>query len=120
MCIRDRRGFSAAEGSIRQARHLLDLAHDMRTNEETTKQNLQALSLQRASLESLLDTLAEQRRELCLSMGLDPEAQLADLEAIIERKNTERAKTSELIQETNLQFGQISSCLLYTSSRRSS
>lgn len=105
----DQRGFSAAEGSIRQARHLLDLAHDMRTNEETTKQNLQALSLQRASLESLLGTLAEQRRELCLSMGLDPEAQLADLEAIIERKNTERAKTSELIQETNLQFGQISS-----------
>lgn len=88
---------------------MLDLAHDMRTNEETTKQNLQALSLQRASLESLLGTLAEQRRELCLSMGLDPEAQLADLEAIIERKNTERAKTSELIQETNLQFGQISS-----------
>lgn len=42
------------KGSIRQARHLLDLAHDMRTNEETTKQNLQALSLQRASLESLL------------------------------------------------------------------
>lgn len=82
----DQRGFSAAEGSIRQARHLLDLAHDMRTNEETTKQNLQALSLQRASLESLLGTVAEQRRELCLSMGLDPEAQLADLEAIIERQ----------------------------------
>ena len=97
----------------------------MRTNEETTKQNLQALSLQRASLESLLGTLAEQRRELCLSMGLDPEAQLADLEAIIERKNTERAKTSELIQETNLQFGQISSELSHarhatTSMRRSS
>ena len=96
----------------------------MRTNEETTKQNLQALSLQRASLESLLGTLAEQRRELCLSMGLDPEAQLADLEAIIERKNTERAKTSELIQETNLQFGQISSELSHAmpplSMRRSS
>lgn len=105
----DQHGFTSAQGSIRQARHLLDLAHDLRTNEETTKQNLQALSLQRASLESLLETLTDQRSELCTSMGLDPQAELIELERIIERKDGERTKTMQLISETNLQYGEISS-----------
>lgn len=105
----EQHGFASAQGSIRQARHLLDLAHDLRTNEETTKQNLQALSLQRSSLESLLETLADQRREVCVSMGLDPRASRAEIEAIIERKEDERTKTNQLISETNLQYGEISS-----------
>lgn len=105
----DQHGFTSAHGSIRQARHMLEVAHDLRTNEEVTKQNLQALSLQRASLESLLKTLAEQRSELCISMGLDPQADLAELERTIKRKEEERAKTTQLISETNLQYGEISS-----------
>lgn len=105
----DQHGFTQAQGSIRQARHLLDLAHDLRNNEEVTRQNLQALSLQRSSLESLLETLNKQRRELCLSMDLDPQTDLVKLEAIIARKDEERSKTMQLISETNLQYGEISS-----------
>ena len=105
----DNHGLAAAQGSIRQARHLLELAHDARNTEEVTKQNLQALSLQRSSLESLLKTLAEQRRELCLSMNLDAQAELSEIEAIIARKDSERKKTMQLISETDLQYGEISS-----------
>lgn len=105
----DNHGLVAAQGSIRQARHLIELAHDARNAEEVTKQNLQALSLQRSSLESLLKTLADQRRELCSSMGLDAQADLSALEAIITRKDMERDKTMQLISETDLQYGEISS-----------
>lgn len=104
----DTHGLTSAEGSIRQARHLLDLAHDLRNNEEVTQQNLQALTLQRASLESLLANLADQRRELCLAMNLDPQMALAELDQLIARKEEERAKTTQLISETNLQHGEIS------------
>lgn len=105
----DNHGLVAAQGSIRQARHLIELAHDARNAEEVTKQNQQALSLQRSSLESLLRTLNDQRRELCLSMGLDVRAELSAIEAIIARKDTERDKTMQLISETDLQYGEISS-----------
>ena len=104
----DTHGLVSAEGSIRQARHLLDLAHDLRNNEEVTQQNLQALTLQRASLESLLANLADQRRELCLAMNLDPRAPLSDLDQLIARKDEERTKTMQLISETNRQLGEIS------------
>ena len=105
----DNHGLSAAQGSIRQARHLLDRAHDLRNSEETTQQNQQALSLQRSSLESLLKTLTEQRQELCRSMSLDVQAPPSEIEAIIARKEEERAKTMQLISETDLQYGEISS-----------
>ena len=105
----DAHGLTSAEGSIRQARHLLDLAHDLRNNEEVTQQNLQALTLQRASLESLLANLADQRRELCASMNLGPQAARSELDQLIARKEDERAKTTQLISETNLQYGEISS-----------
>ena len=108
----DNHGLIAAQGSIRQARHLIELAHDARNAEEVTKQNLQALSLQRSSLESLLKTLVDQRHELCTSMGLDAQADLSVLEAIIARKDTERDKTMQLISETDLQYGEISSELV--------
>lgn len=105
----DKHGLTSAQGSIRQARHMLELAHDLRNNEETTQQNLQALSLQRSSLESLLNSLAGQRQEICLSMGLAARAALPEIEAIIARKEEERAKTVQLISETDLQYGEISS-----------
>jgi uncharacterized protein YhaN len=105
----DSNGFKLAQGSIRQARYLLDLAHEVRNNEEVTQQNLSALALQRASLESLVERLRCQRKELCLEAGLDPQASPADLDRVIDRKDSERKKTQQLISETNLQYGEISS-----------
>ncbi len=104
----DNNALSTAQGSLRRARHLMDAAREVRSTRELAKQNGRALALQRASLESLLEDLREQRAEICRCLGLPPATELEEITAIIDRKSAERAQTIQLANDTNRQYGEIS------------
>lgn len=96
-----------AQGSLRRARALLDLAKDYRSQLDLREQNKKALTMQQDALCASRETLIAQRKELYKSLGLAQDASPQDVEALIIRKEEERTSIMQLSSDTNRQFGEI-------------
>lgn len=104
----DTHHMKGALGSIKRARQMLDRAQQYRSQKEASLQNKQALELQLSSLRRSLGQLRQQRASLYQTMGLSPDSQASDIEALIKQKEEERSTTIKLSNETHRQFGEIS------------
>lgn len=100
-------GLSAALGSTRRARRLLDQAREYRAACDLAEQSKQAQALHHASLRREIAQARQEREDLCLQLGIDACAEIDEVTQLIERKSTERSKTAQIIGETERQIGEI-------------
>lgn len=103
----DEHGLKAALGSTRRARRLLDRAKEYRSACDLAAQAKKAHMVHLSSLARDIKKAQQDRQEVCLAIGLDAQAEVADVEQLIKRKSEERSKTALLIGETERQIGEI-------------
>lgn len=107
----EEQGLAAAQGSLRRARRLLDKAREDQVNQEADRQRYRALALKETTLEHDLHALSNQRVDECHKRGFSRTATLADIDAELERKNTERDQTLRLAKETEHGIGELKTIL---------
>ncbi len=100
-------GLSAALGSTRRARRLLDQAREYRAACDLAEQSKQAQALHHTSLRREIAQARQEREDFCLQLGIDACAEVDEVTQLIERKSTERSKTAQIIGETERQIGEI-------------
>ena len=103
----DNHHMKGAQGSIRRARYMLDMAREYRSQKELKEQNKQALNLQESSLRAALKSLEDERASAFYEVGLLDHARLEDIELRIQQKEDERNATIKLSNETHRQYGEI-------------
>lgn len=96
----DNHHMKGAQGSIRRARYMLDMAREYRSQKELKEQNKQALNLQESSLRAALKSLEDERASAFYEVGLLDHARLEDIELRIQQKEDERNATIKLSNET--------------------
>lgn len=100
-------GLSAALGSTKRARRMLDRLREYRAACELADQTHWAQATHRSSLVAELDQIHSEYRALCARAQVSEEAASDDLRTILDRKTIERSKTVQLAHETQRQIGEI-------------
>ena len=98
-------GLGAAEGSIRQARALLDDARDERSRLSLENQRLSALAMRIASEDAALEALRDEREALLSENGLVSDATTAQLDALIHDAVAQRDALGSALDDMNERFG---------------
>ena len=105
-------GLSEAKDSLRQARTLLDEAHDLRATNALYQQRRQALVSRRTALEETLDTATKTCDTLYAEMGFRPgRGTVEAIDAFITRKTRQREGLMESSEHLNRRYGELSQIL---------
>ncbi len=104
----DEHGLSAAQGSTKRARWLLDKVREYRGACEVADQAHQSRALRFSALRQDLEQAKEQRRSLCLQQGFPEDATGEEVRRCKHRKIEERSETAQELNETERQIGEIS------------
>ncbi len=103
----DATGLAAAQGSLRQARLLLDEAREARAEESLHLQRQQALVSRRSSLEEDLARAEQQRRALIEGVVSQGEGAAEAIGELIEQKSQQRAGLLEASEGLNRRYGEL-------------
>ena len=103
----EERGLAAANGSIRQARALLDDAREARASEQALNQRVAALDMRIATEQATLERLSIERAELLESLGLDAQGGLDEIDAEIEVKEEQRTALSQTCDDMGVRIGEL-------------
>ena len=103
----DEMGLSAARGSIRQARELLDEAREARSAESLHEQRRQSMASRRSKLEGSLAKSRGQRRRLFDGASLHGECTVATIDAAIAQKSQQREGLLEASESLNRRYGEL-------------
>ena len=103
----DRRGLSAARGSIRQARELLDEAREARSAESLRGQRRQSMASRRSKLEANLTKARAQRRRLFESADFQGDRDIAAIDAALDQKSQQREGLLEASQSLDRRYGEL-------------
>lgn len=104
-------GLGAAEGSLRQARALLDEARDARSDMALCRQRQQSAAARRSQGRQRLKDIEVERAAALERAGLPPTATLADIEREYERRLRQRAGLLETFETMNHRAGELASIL---------
>ncbi len=88
----DKNGLGAAEGSVRQALLLLDDAQEARARVAERRQRAMAQEMHESAANQALAELESQRRAIEEAAGLEPDAPIRTIEAMLRAKTSERAE----------------------------
>lgn len=108
-------GLGAAEGSLRQARVLLDEARDVRSDMALCRQRQQAAVARAAQASSRLAEIDAERRAALARAGLDAAAALADIEREHDRRLRQRTGLLETFESMNRRIGELEGILQHAS-----
>lgn len=103
----DRSGLTAAQGSLRRARALLDEAKDARSASALFVQKQQALVAQLSSIEDRLADIQRQKQALHDRLGLSADASLSEIATLIEQKSRQRSGLIETSENVNRRYGEL-------------
>lgn len=103
----DEAGLGEANGSLRQARVILDEVQEKRNKETLNEQRRQALFSQATALKDSLNEIEEHRKETFEKLKLDPEASITTIENLIERKSQQRMALMETSENLNRRYGEL-------------
>ena len=101
----------AANGSIRQARALLDDARVARANRTAADQRISSLDMRLAQEEDAMEALEAERRALLGDMGLSSETSIAQMDARINAAQENRDAQAQACEEMNYRFGELTQLL---------
>ena len=101
----------AANGSIRQARALLDDARVVRANRTAADQRISSLDMRLAQEEDAMESLEVERRILLSDAGLLADAPLAQIDARINAAQESRDAQAQACEEMNYRFGELTQLL---------
>ena len=104
-------GLEAANGSIRQARSLLDEAREVRASRVAADQRIASLDMRLAHEEEAMESLEAERRALLVSAGLHPESSLAQIEARVGAAASSRETHARALEEMNFRYGELAQLL---------
>ena len=100
-------GLSAAQGSLRRARSLLDEANDARAEASLFRQRYQALVSRVTAAEENLADIDRQRASIAKHVGTHDEVTLASIDAAISQKTKQRAVLHETSASLNRRYGEL-------------
>lgn len=100
-------GLQAAEGSLSQARNLLDDAKEVRTNAKLAEQRKQEYQARLRALDETLATLSHQRTQVLESAELEKDTTAISIAAEIARKVQMRQELYEQNKEVNRRYGEL-------------
>ena len=101
----------AANGSIRQARALLDDARVARANRTAADQRISSLDMRLAQEEDAMESLEAERRALLGDVGLSSETSIAQMDARINAAQENRDAQAQACEEMNYRFGELTQLL---------
>ena len=101
----------AANGSIRQARALLDDARVARANRTAADQRISSLDMRLAQEEDAMEALEAERRALLGDVGLSSETSIAQMDARINAAQENRDAQAQACEEMNYRFGELTQLL---------
>lgn len=101
-------GLSAALGSTRRARRILDRVHDLRSKRDLENQARRAQAVHLSTLKRDLRQARKTRSNLCMQMGLDESINVDEVDRLIKRKTDERSKVIQSIGQLDRRIGEIS------------
>lgn len=104
-------GLGAADGSLRQARVLLDEARDARADAALCRQRQQAAAARAAQASARLAEIRRERAAATARAGLSPEVHLSEVEAELERRLRQRAGLLEAFESMNQRAGELATIL---------
>ena len=100
-------GLEAAGGSLRQARAMLDEAHEARSRVLAFDQRLASLDMRADAARKAIDEAAAQRAAIAESAGLPPDAPLQAVDALIRQNSEKRDALSQALERMNLRYGEL-------------
>lgn len=100
-------GLKGANGSIRQARALLDDAHDARMRVSALDQRLASLDMHLKSARDAIWSTEDEKARVMESVGLDPTASANVLEIVIRQYCDQRDLMSKALADMNLRYGEL-------------
>ncbi len=101
------RGLGDADGSVRQARSLLDDAREERTRRNERGQRSSAIDLRLSSLQESLSALEQDRRAQAVKAGLAPDVAPSDIEEDIRAHAMQRDALARACDEMNQRYGEL-------------
>ena len=114
----DELGLCAAQGSLRQARELLDAAREARAAANLLAQRRQALTSRRAKLAGNLAKARVQRDELFASAPVHRDSTAAEIDAVLAQKSQQREGLLEASEGLNRRYGELKQELSQAERRR--
>lgn len=105
-------GLPQAEGSIRQARALLDEARETRSEVALCVQRQQAAASRAAQTMQRLEELADERARVLARAQLDEQATREDIEEELAHRTRQRAGLLEAFETMNQRVGELTATLL--------
>lgn len=107
----ERSGLGAAQGSLRQARAILDSAGELRSQRLSDQQRLDALALRCQAITRELAQLQERREQIESDLQLQPDVPLFQIDELIRQKNAQRVALRSVADESSHRIGQLSQML---------
>ena len=104
-------GLSAAEGSLRRARSLLDEAHEIRADRAVLDQRRRALSSRLGSVMEVIDQAERRRRDIFEKAGLPHHNTLAAFDEALARASRKRSALLEASEGMNRRYGELKQAL---------
>lgn len=114
----DEEGLGEAQGSVRQARALLDEAREARQAMALCRQRQQAAAARRADAEHRLQEIASERAAALQRAGLSPESGVGDVEEELERRVRQRSGLIEALESMNQRAGELAAVLAQAETER--
>lgn len=107
----ERSGLGAAQGSLRQARAILDSAGELRSQKLSDQQRLDALALRCQAITRELAQLQERREQIESDLQLQPDVPLFQIDELIRQKSAQRVALRSVADESSHRIGQLSQML---------
>lgn len=107
----DEAGLTAAEGSLRRARSLLDEAHEGRAERELLDQRRRALISRLSSVEDAIADAEDRRRTSFDEVGIGHEESIARFDEELARASRRRAALLEASDSVNRRYGELQQTL---------
>lgn len=112
-------GLQAANGSIRQARALLDDARDARARLADARQRTASLDMRIESGRDAMTSLSDERREALRAIGFEDDGSMQQIDARIRKQTEQRDAISRAYEDMNLRYGELGERLEHARNDRS-
>lgn len=114
----DEEGLAEAQGSVRQARAILDEAREARAAMALCRQRQQAAAARISDAERRLREIATEREALLARVHVPADGSLTDVEEELERRTRQRSGLIEALESMNQRAGELAAVLAQAETER--